>query len=52
MRIFQYTGISQNELTENKEERIIIINGGNSHENACVGGVDDECNEGLCCPSG
>lgn len=45
-------GISKSRLTENIEKRIIIIKSGISHENACVGGVDNGSNERLCCPSG
>lgn len=45
-------GISKSRLTENIEKRIIIIRGGISHDNACVGGVDNGSNEGLCCSSG
>ena len=36
---------------DNIEKRIIIIRGGISHTNACVGGVDNGSNERLCCPS-
>ena len=45
-------GISKNRLTENIEKRIIIIRGGISHTNACVGGVGNGSDERLCCPSG
>ena len=48
----KYTGISKIGLTENIEKRIIIIRGGISHTNACVGGVGNGSNERLCCPSG
>ena len=50
--IFQVSGVSKGRLTENIEKRIIITRGGNSHTNACVGGVDNGSNERLCCPSG
>lgn len=45
-------GISKFGLTENIEKRIIIIRGGISHTNACVGGVGNGSDERLCCPSG
>ena len=45
-------GISKFRLTENIEKRIIIIRGGISHTNACVGGVGNGSDERLCCPSG
>ena len=45
-------GISKFGLTENREKRIIIIRGGISHTNACVGGVGNGSDERLCCPSG
>ena len=45
-------GISKSRLTDNIEKRIIIIRGGISHTNACVGGVDNGSNERLCCSSG
>lgn len=44
-------GISKFGLTENIEKRI-IIRGGISHTNACVGGVGNGSDERLCCPSG
>ena len=50
--IFQVSGVSKGRLTENIEKRIIIIRGGISHTNACVGGVDNGSNKRLCCPSG
>ena len=50
--IFQVSGVSKSRLTDNIEKRIIIIRGGISHTNACVGGVDNGSNERLCCPSG
>ena len=49
---FQVSGVSKSRLTDNIEKRIIIIRGGISHTNACVGGVDNGSNERLCCPSG
>ena len=52
MDIFKCIGISKIGLTENIEKRIIIIRGGISHTNACVGGVGNGSNERLCCPSG
>ena len=45
-------GISKFGLTENIERHIIIAQGGISHTNTCVGGVDNGSNERLCCPSG
>lgn len=45
-------GISKFGLTDNIEKRIIIIRGGISHTNACVGGVGNGSDERLCCPSG
>ena len=36
---FQVSGVSKSRLTDNTEKRIIIIRGGISHTNACVGGV-------------
>lgn len=36
---FQVSGVSKSRLTDNIEKRIIIIRGGISHTNACVGGV-------------
>ena len=50
--IFQVSGVSKSRLTDNIEKRIIIIRSGNSHTNACVGGVGNGSNEKLCCPSG
>ena len=50
--IFQVSGASKSRLTDNIEKRIIIIRGGISHTNACVGGVGNGSNERLCCPSG
>ena len=41
-------GISKFGLTENIEKRIIIIRGGISHTNACVGGVGNGSDERLC----
>ena len=38
---FQVSGVSKSRLTDNIEKRIIIIRGGISHTNACVGGVDN-----------
>ena len=52
MDIFKRIGISKFGLTENIEKRIIIIRGGISHTNACVGGVGNGSDERLCCPSG
>ena len=49
---FQAPGVSKSRLTDNIEKRIIIIKGGISHTNACVGGVADGSNERLCCSSG
>ena len=49
---FQVSGVSKSRLTDNIEKRIIIIRGGISHTNACVGGVDNGSNKRLCCPSG
>lgn len=49
--IFQVSGVSKGRLTDNIEKRI-IIRGGISHTNACVGGVDNGSNKRLCCPSG
>ena len=49
---FQVSGVSKSRLTDNIEKRIIIIRGGISHINACVGGVGNGSNERLCCPSG
>ena len=49
---FQVSGVSKSRLTDNIEKRIIIIRGGISHTNACVGGVGNGSNERLCCPSG
>ena len=49
---FQVSGVSKSRLTDNIEKRIIIIRGGISHTNACVGGVDNGSNERLCCSSG
>ena len=45
-------GISKFGLTENIENRIIITEGGISHTNTYVGGVDNGSNERLCCSSG
>ena len=45
-------GVSKSRLADNIEKRLIIIRGGNSHANACVGGADNGSNERLCCPSG
>ena len=44
-------GISKFGLTENIERHIIIAQGGISHTNTCVGGVDNGSNERLCCSS-
>ncbi len=49
---FQVSGVSKSRLTDNIEKRIIIIKGGISHTNACVGGVGNGSDERLCCPSG
>ena len=49
---FQVSGVSKSRLTDNIEKRIIIIRGGISHTNACVGGVGNGSDERLCCPSG
>ena len=49
---FQVSGVSKSGLTDNTEKRIIIIRGGISHTNACVGGVGNGSDERLCCPSG
>ena len=49
---FQVSGVSKSRLTDNIEKRIIIIRGGISHTDACVGGVGNGSNERLCCPSG
>ena len=49
---FQVSGVSKSRLTDNIEKRIIIIRGGISHTNTCVGGVGNGSNERLCCPSG
>ena len=49
--IFQVSGVSKGRLTDNIEKRI-IIRGGISHTNACVGGVDNGNNKGLCCTFG
>ncbi len=49
---FQASGVSKSRLTDNIEKRIIIIRGGISHTNACVGGVGNGSNERLCCPFG
>ena len=51
-KYFQVSGVSKSRLTDNIEKRIIIIRGGISHTNACVGGVDNGSDERLCCPSG
>ena len=48
---FQVSGVSKSRLTDNTEKRI-IIRGGISHTNACVGGVDNGNDERLCCSSG
>ena len=48
----QVSGVSKSRLTDNIEKRIIIIRGGISHTNTCVGGVDNGSNERLCCSSG
>ena len=45
-------GISKFGLTENIERHIIIAQGGISHTNTCVGGVDNGSNERLFCSSG
>ncbi len=45
-------GVSKSRLADNIEKRIIIIRGGISHINVCVGGADNGSNERLCCPSG
>ena len=50
--IFQVSGVSKSRLTDNIEKRIIIIRGGISHINTCVGGVGNGSNERVCCPSG
>ena len=42
---FQVSGVSKSRLTDNIEKRIIIIRGGISHINACVGGVGNGSNE-------
>ena len=49
---FRASGVSKSRLTDNIEKRIIIIRGGISHTNACVGGVGNGSDERLCCPSG
>ena len=49
---FQVSGVSKSRLTDNIEKRIIIIRGGISHINTCVGGVGNGSNERVCCPSG
>ena len=48
----EISGVSKSRLTDNIEKRIIIIRGGISHTNACVGGVGNGSDERLCCPSG
>ena len=45
-------GICKLKYSSTIEKRIIIIRGGISHTNACVGGVGNGSNERLCCPSG
>ena len=45
-------GVSKSRLADNIEKRIIIIRGGISYINVCVGGADNGSNERLCCPSG
>ena len=48
---FQVSGVSKSRLTDNTEKRI-IIRGGISTQNTCVGGVNNGSNERLYCPSG